>query len=229
MSTYQCEYVYCADIGSMQARAGNSFGWAGLSIDPNGQRSSWEYGNNPQELADAVAEGLNRGDKVALGFECPLWIPIRTDPIILTSARCGERMAWSASAGQGSLTIGLAQVSWILQKIREKPTNAEPFLDWNSYRNAEGGLYIWEAFVSGDAKAGSHIGDAKAGVSAFVNALPELETSVTKPPESKTRSLIGAALLWASWSEDLCLLHQTCTVIEAQGPTTQITNSWDND
>ena len=216
MSTYQCEYVYCADIGSMQAKAGNSFGWAGLSIGPNGQQSSWQRGKDIQELADAVADGLNQGAKVALGFECPLWVPVRGDRKKLTSGRSGEgNRAWSAEAGPRSLATGLTQVSWILREIREKSVNAEAFLDWNPYGNSERELFIWEAFVSKEAKTDSHIGDAKVAVSAFFDALPSLETSITEPPGSQTRSLIGAALLWASWSKDLSLLHQPCTVIKA--------------
>ena len=219
MSTYQCEYVYCADVGSMRTgkkRKENHFGWAGLSIGPNGQQSSWEDGKNPQELADAVADGLNLGAKVALGFECPLWVPVREDPKTLTSQRYGEGSpSWASQTAATVLTTGLVQVSWILQKIREKPVNVRAFLDWNSYRTSEDGLFIWEAFVSGKAKTDSHIGDAKVAVCAFVDALPSLETSITEPPGSQTRSLIGAALLWASWSKDLSLLHQPCKVIKA--------------
>ena len=218
MSTYQCKYVYCADIGSMQTaqKQENHFGWAGVSICPNGQQSSWREGKDMQELADVVAGGLNQGAKVAVGFECPLWVPVTDDRKKLTSGRGGEgTRAWSAGAGPGSLATGLTQVSWILREIRKKLVDARAFLDWNSYRTSKDGLFIWEAFVSREAKTGSHTGDAKAAVSAFVKALPSLETSITEPPGSQTRSLIGAALLWASWSKDLSLLHQSCTVIKA--------------
>ena len=219
MSTYECKYVYCADIGSMQTgkkQQENHFGWAGVSICPNGQQSSWREGNDMQKLADVVADGLNQGAKVAVGFECPLWVPVTDDRKKLTSGRSGEgNRAWSARTGSGSLATGLTQVSWILREIRKNLVDARAFLDWNSYRTSKDGLFIWEAFVSGKAKTDSHIGDAKAAVSAFVKALPSLETSIPEPLGSQTRSLIGAALLWASWSEDLSLLHQPCTVIKA--------------
>ncbi len=219
MSTYECEYVFCADVGSMQAgrtRQENHFGWAGASISPNGQQSPCGEGDDMQQLVDVVADGLNQGAKVALGFECPLWVPIRDKPKTLTSQRCGEGSpSWASQTAATVLTTGLAQVAWILQKIREKPVNAGAFLDWNSYRTSTDGLFIWEAFVSGTAKTGSHIGDAKVAVDAFCKALPVLETSITEPPGSQTRSLIGAALLWASWSKELSLLHQPCTVVKA--------------
>ena len=222
MPTYPCQFVYCADIGSMQtgrSRKENRFGWAGLSIDPNGQQSPWEDGDNPEELADAVADGLNKDAKVALGFECPLWIPIREEPKTLTSGRVREGSpSWASQTGATVLTTGLAQVSWILQKIREKPVNTEAFLDWNSYGKSERGLFIWEAFVSGEAKfkgtgPNPHIEDARTGVRAFINALPDLETAITAPLGSRTRSLVGAALLWADWSKDPSFLHQACKVI----------------
>ena len=114
MSTYQYEYVYCADIGSMQAGKNkkSNFGWAGVSICPNGQQSSWREGKDIQELADAVADGLNQGAKVALGFECPLWVPVRDNRKELTPGRVGDgSRAWSAQAGAGSLATGLTQVS----------------------------------------------------------------------------------------------------------------------
>ena len=222
MSTYPPQYVYCADIGSMEAgsRKENHFGWAGVSIDPIEQQSSWQEGDNPQELADAVAYGLNQGAKVALGFESPLWIPVRENPWMLTRQRCDEGSpSWASQTGATVLTTGLAQVSWILKTIRDKPVNAKASLDWNLCRTSKDGLFVWEAFVSGPAKAersdpDSHIKDAQTGVRAFIEALPDLEPDVTAPPKSRTCSLIGAALLWAGWSTDLSLLGQTCRVIK---------------
>ena len=220
MATYLPQYVYSADIGSMKAPAGNSFGWAGRSTDPNVQQHSWQQGTHPPKLVDAVANELTKGTKVALGFECPLWVPVRTTPSELTSGRIGDgQRPWSAQAGPQALAIGLVQVPWILREIRNKTPNAEAFMDWDLYQESEGGLFIWEAFVSGQAKSGvadpnPHIRDAKVGVEAFIDALPSLKTSVTKPLKSRTRSLIGAALLWSGWSTDLSLLDQTCRVIK---------------
>jgi hypothetical protein len=39
---------------------------------------------------DAIAADLNAGHHVALGFECPLFVPVSEDPNGLTSARPGE-------------------------------------------------------------------------------------------------------------------------------------------
>ena len=79
----------------------------------------------------------------------------------LTQARPGENdRAWSAAAGAASLTTGLAQVAWILDRIRRQSKNTKPFLDWRSFQRSQSGLFIWEAFVTGTAKAGSHEADA---------------------------------------------------------------------
>ena len=161
---------------------------------------------------------MNQGDKVALGFECPLWIPIRSSADDLTKARRGETRSWSANAGAASLATGLAQVPWILHKIHEQAPDSKAFLDWESYQESDHGLFIWEAFVSNKKTATPHTEDAKAAASAFVKALPSPGTDITLPGESQCRSLIGAALLWAEWSSDQSLLHQRCMVIKAKAP-----------
>ena len=120
------------------------------------------------EFAQFVAARLAVEEKVALGFECPLWIPIADEPSGLTGARPGEgNRAWSASAGATSLTAGLAQVAWILDRIRQRSKDAKAFLDWRRFERSQSGLFIWEACVTGSAKTGSHDGDAMAGVNAF--------------------------------------------------------------
>ena len=211
MSLYPC-HVYCADIGSI--KKGN-FGWASVSIYPNGKQYSWDKGEEIQKLADELAHSLNEGTTVALGFECPLWVPVRHSPEKLTLARGGDgNRPWSFGAGVASLAAGLTETAWILQEVRKKSSNANAFLDWHSYQKSENGLFIWEAFVSGKAKTSSHTGDAKVAVRAFVKAIPSLTDANAVHPSQQTRSLIGAALLWAGWSEDLSLLHQPCIVIK---------------
>ena len=76
--------VYCADIGSV---ANGRFAWARASARPNSRVST---GTDIRCLVTQVAHDLNGGKKVALGFECPLWVPVACDPNRLTSRRCGE-------------------------------------------------------------------------------------------------------------------------------------------
>lgn len=108
--------VHCADIGSV--RRGN-FGWARLAIDAC--NTVCNTGCEIRKFTDAIAADLNAGHLVALGFECPLFVPVPEDPKDLTSARPGEgNRPWSAGAGAGSLATGLAETVWILDGVRRQ-------------------------------------------------------------------------------------------------------------
>jgi len=84
--------VFCADVGSISQ---GNFSWAG----PGGpEQGSTEIA----ELADAVATCLSAGQRVALGFEAPLFVPVPVEARMLGKARDGESKAWSAERGPRS-------------------------------------------------------------------------------------------------------------------------------
>lgn len=200
--------ICCADIGSVRK---GRFGWASLSIEPDAQESC---GRSIEAFSDLVAERLTAGKKVALGFECPLWVPIADEPAELTQARNGEgNRAFTASAGATSLATGLTEVAWILHRIRQASRGVDAFLHWTPFERAQNGLFLWEALVTGKDKTASHEADAKVAVDAFLRALPDPMSRNALTPTSRTRSLIGAALLWAGWSSDVALLSTPCVVI----------------
>ena len=60
--------LHCADIGSIQR---NRFGWARVDTTTPDDET---IGQRPDELVERVAADLSN-DRVALGFECPLFIP----------------------------------------------------------------------------------------------------------------------------------------------------------
>jgi|GEM_PF-2881994 len=98
--------VVCADVGSV---AKGNFGW---------WSNREESGTRPLTLAHHVATMLNSGFPVALGLECPLFVPLVEDECMLTSARPGERTrAWSAGAGCGALATGIVQTAWLPQRF----------------------------------------------------------------------------------------------------------------
>ena len=201
--------VYCADIGSV-ARC--RFAWASASTGPPPRVA--ESDKDIQRLVTQVAHDLDCGKKVALGFECPLWVPVACDPNRLTSARHGDgNRAWSAAAGATSLATGLTETAWILSRIRSETQDVEAFLDWPRFAAAQHGLFIWEALVTGKEKSDSHQSDAAAAVCAFIKATKGhcLTSAVTST--HRVRSLIGTALLWAGWSDNLDLLSTPCVVI----------------
>ena len=197
--------VICADIGSV---ARGNFGW---------WSSEGKSGDKTSTLATHVAAALKNGLPVALGFECPLFVPLFEDEMQLTSARPGEGShAWSAGAGCGALASGLVQVAWVLQSVRRQLSQPVPaFVAWESFASSSSGLFLWEAFITGTAKQGSHVADAKAGAEAFLRALPNPMQANAVVCRSAVYSLVGAALLRTGWSFDPSILQEPCLVVRA--------------
>ena len=203
--------IYCADIGSV---AKNRFGWARQFWDLEGSQVS--TGTDIRQLVRMIAVDLNKGRPVALGLECPLFVPLHDDPIRLTAARNGEgSRAWCAGAGAGALAAGLTESAWILQEVhRHLKATVSPFLEWGAFTQAPLGLFLWEAFVTGHAKGETHTADAEIAVRCFTQHLPDI-TAANAIEETSVYSLIGAALLRTGWSTDLRLLETPCVVIRA--------------
>ena len=118
-------HVYCADIGAMcDSKRKNNFGWASQRVTTNNEHPRCCNGKDMRDLVNHVAQDLKQGSKVALGFECPLWIPVRDCPEELTRSRKGEENSWSAPGSLGSMATGLVQVPWLLQAIHHKAPDA---------------------------------------------------------------------------------------------------------
>jgi len=186
------------------------FGWARGRWAPNGVQLT----HGSEEITELLKElriDLQNGKPVALGFECPLFVPVRDNPDELTRGRAGEGSpAWSSNIGATVLATGVAQTVWILDRVRHAGVRA--FLSWPAFCEAGAGLFLWEAFVTADAK-GDHVQDAVTGVSLFASRVLVGVASVV--PEESVQSLIGAALLWSGWSKDLSLLRTPCVVMKA--------------
>jgi hypothetical protein len=205
MTTIESMIVVCADVGSV---AKDNFGW---------WSSADASGSCPSALADHVATLLNSRTPVALGFECPLFVPLAEDQALLTNGRPGEgSRPWSAGAGCASLATGLVQVAWVLQAVRRKLSlPVVPYLAWPPFASAGGGLFLWEALVTGTRKRDSHVADAKAGADAFKNALPNPPAANAVVCRSPVFSLAGAALLRTGWPCALTVLAEPCVVLRA--------------
>lgn len=205
--------IHCADIGSVSR---GNFGWARLAVDEPSE--SCTTGRDISEFSDIIASDLNSGAHVAIGFECPLFVPVPEAPISLTSARPGEGdRPWSAGAGAGSLATGLTESVWILDRVKRRTSvSAAVFAKWRPFQEAAGGLLIWEAFVTKAAKADTHHGDAELAVLSFRDSLPEPEQRNAVVCDGRVRSLFGAALLQAGWTTDLAWLTEPCLVVRVQ-------------
>ena len=86
--------VFCADIGSIKAK---KFGWAAVLASEESIS-----GSSIEELAARIADEISSNRKVAIGFECPLFVPVRSDAVRVNAAGEGNR-SWSAGAGTGAL------------------------------------------------------------------------------------------------------------------------------
>jgi hypothetical protein len=140
--------IYAADIGSITS---GNFGWARLDPEENSTQVERNDGTEIAELVDAVAYDLDVEQRsVTLGFECPLFVPVPEDPLLLGAARPGEgNRPFSGGPGTAALVTGLVQTAWILRSLRRRYPEAVAFLDWDEFTRAGRGVFLWEAFVTG--------------------------------------------------------------------------------
>jgi hypothetical protein len=199
--------VWAVDIGSVMK---NRFGWC--RIEDQAQK----LGHDIQDLVRGVVADLAQGKGVALGFECPLFVPITDDPKFLTSARIGEgSSSWSAGAGCGALATGLSETVWVLERIRRTATvPVIPTFDWMIFGEGSANLFLWEAFVTGAAKGITHLNDAEIAALMFWNNLGDIPRANAVTAQAPY-SLIGAALLRVGLTTDLRVLFEPCVVIRA--------------
>jgi hypothetical protein len=199
--------VFCADIGSVKRRR---FGWAHI-----GPSSTVEKGEDIVELISGVAGCLARAGKAALGFGCPLFVPVAAAAKDLTRARQGEgSRAWSAVAGAGILAAGLTEVAWILKHIRRGVSAEVPcVLSWEAFEKVPSGFLLWEAFAPAGANSTSHADDALRAARAFEEALPRPRSTLEPRKDEEVFSLLGAALVWSGWRTDAAVLKEPCLVI----------------
>ncbi|MBS1263385.1 MAG: hypothetical protein MAG715_01220 [Methanonatronarchaeales archaeon] len=211
--------VYCADVGSI--KSGN-FGWAREGPDTSGQSEIEDNSSDIDTLVEGVVSDLNEGRKVALGFECPLYVPVRDEPEDLTSQREeeeGSGRPWSAGAGAAVLGVGLVEARYVLDKVwNAVPDDVEPHLKLELFQDSEGpSMLLWEAMVTGDAKSGSeehgHVEDARTAVDEFLNTYPDLDLSEEDAREG-VHSLIGSVLMRTGWTQNQRFLEQPCPFVK---------------
>jgi hypothetical protein len=199
--------VLCADVGSIKA---NKFGWAGTLAC-----GSEVEGSCIERFAHQIADELRTGKKLAIGFECPMFVPVRKDPARVNSARQGEgNRSWSAGAGTGALATGLVEMVWVMNRVNEllERTPSATFR-WADFLESDS-TYLWEAFVTSSAKGARHIEDARIAVERFRSALPEPE-SANAVHEENVLSLAGAAAIRTGWASSPKVLSEPCLVIKA--------------
>ena len=205
--------VYAVDVGSI---AQGNFAWARVARSTDAPEDT--SGDDIRDLVEAVSADLRQGRRVALGFECPVFIPVRDVPARLTAKRLGEgNRPWSAGAGTGALATGLAQSVYVLRKLREAAEETgfhiTPTLAAAQFVAGEANLLLWEAFVSGKDKTRSHVGDAQAVARLCLHRLGAGGAQSDIGGDGDVLSLMGAALVRSGLSQAVALLSQPCLVV----------------
>jgi len=178
-----------------------------------------DQGGDLDRCVTSLLAALREGP-LALGFEAPLFVPMRHIASELTKARIGEcengvNRPFSAGAGASVLVTGLVVIPYVLTKIREGAPCVEATLDWQT-RLSQNSLLLFEAFVSNQRAKGPerHIEDANLAIAAFqqrVLDLANFENTVDAPTRF---NLLGAMLLRTGWTQDLAMLERSCLVVK---------------
>jgi len=203
--------VWIADIGSVKQ---GHFAWCRMT-HAKVHRSERDI----LQFATGIGEDLAGGSKVALGFECPLFVPVTDDPQHLTSPREGDQgRPWSAGPGPAALACGLAECVWVFDKIHQlilgRGVRVHPTFDWQRFVIGDANLFVWEAFVTGAAKGQSDQNDAEIAAANFWSRYPDI-IKANAVRAHNPFSLVAAALLRSGLSKDLSMLRQPCIVIKS--------------
>jgi len=154
---------------------------------------------------------------IAMGFECPLFIPVPYPNGDLGRGREGEgNRAVFAQTGATVATLGIQQAAWILRTIHPCGANHFKFTtDSSTWPPSDNHpvLFCWEAFVAGNAHANDHMRDAATATMCFIDNEMRLE-EVTAVTALEPFSLIQAVALWAGWSTQIDQLHSSVLVIK---------------
>lgn len=207
--------TYACDIGTTLQQPPN-FGWARAV---NATPSSVIGSRCIDQLTSMLVSDLSAGASVALGFECPLFIPEPVESSDLSRARVGEDdRAWSSPQGGAYVTtLGLHQAAWILRQLHPSAALSHKFtVDWKLWPSkSQPLLFCWEAFVCRAAHSPTNdpVQDSATAVVEFLANEANLDAanSVKACP---CISLISAAALWSGWSHDLESLHWPTLVIK---------------
>jgi hypothetical protein len=207
--------LLCADVGSTR---GGNFAWARL------EDGGIVVGTAIDRLREQLSRACEEGRPVALGLECPLWLPVPAAETRLSRGRQGERnRSCFAPPGGYVAVLGLHQLCYLLSGLAARP-GYPATQDWRSWFTEPRGLLLWEAFVSGPAHSdkGDELGHLRDATTALVEFARRLEVGDSASDLSAqgagTFSLAGAAMLWAGLIDEPALLRREVLVVKPQQP-----------
>lgn len=217
--TFNADVVACLDVGS--PKRGN-VGWAVVV------NTGSITGCDLTEFVSELAGHVDRGHTVALGFECPLYVPKRPDVFAMTAPRLGEgSLNWCGGPGSSVLATGLVQVNWVLAALRARFKEITATTRWREFSGREHPLFIWEAFITrqegvsvelGASETTQHERDALCGAVAFQRLCKSRDSLPSDLQDEPAISLIGLQLLECGLNTNVQLLSETCTVLKVKKP-----------
>ena len=175
-------------------------------------------GEDLDEGVCAFAEAL-KAAPLALGFEAPMFVPMREKAKNLTCARDGEGdRAFSAGAGAAVLVTSTVVVPYVLRSLREAAPDATATLNWQGWPFGAASprqLLLFEAFVSkgGKKRERGHVDDAKSAAQALWNMIETKEPLGPAVTVGRCFNILGAMMLRTGWSCDVSVLSQLCLVV----------------
>jgi hypothetical protein len=199
-------FVLCVDVGGPK-----KIGWAD-SDRKNG------VGAGLGEALDRLSKCLLDRKNVALGFEAPIWTPVRTELSRITASRGGietkHNRAWSAGAGAGALGAALALMPWCLTRIAKAAGSTNVTVNVQRFKE-NGGLFLWEAFVSGAMKktGATHCDDAQLACDEFIAQWPDLTSDIPDIPGEHAVNHAVSSAMAAGFSIDPNELHRPALVV----------------
>lgn len=202
---------YACDVGGK-----GNFAWA--RAWRNGPQLTVEGGISMNGCVEALREDIGRS-AVALGMECPEFIPIPDEASHLGHGRKNEKdRSCFASVGASVAMLGLHQLAFICKKVHRKGVSA--VFDPAQWQFQPDRVLFWEAFVSKGAHNEEHLRDAATAVTTFVQRIEtkHVASDVLVESPADVLSLVGCAVLWAGWSDDVALLRQSVLVVKPDRP-----------
>ena len=203
--------VYACDIGSTRKK---KFAWARVDL---AGRFRPQLDNKIDTLVEHLTKDLADGSSVALGFEAPLFMPIPPKSNDLSHGRMGEgNRSLFAPAGASVSTLAIHQTAFILKGILDSGRMHNLTVDLSEWRASKKRpcLFLWEAFVSGDAHVqnGHDHHDAATAAKYFVRYHDDPKFKSDVNTDHECLSMIGAVAIWSGWTNDVEILKKKCLV-----------------
>jgi len=111
----------------------------------------------------------------------------------------------------------MVQIPWTLRFIHERVPDVRVHVQWPPFAEQQDGLLLWEAFVSGAAKGETHEEDARSGVQAFCEQLPN-PGDPTAAETERPFSALAAAAIWAGFDLPIEEMRGECLLVRATHP-----------